>query len=55
MSLDDHMKSLRNKHANLERVLEEETSRPLPNSSILHDIKCQKLAIKDELEKLAHP
>ncbi len=55
MSLDDHMKSLQDKHADLERVLEEETSRPMPNSTILHDIKCQKLAIKDELQKLAHP
>lgn len=55
MSLDDHMKSLQDKHADLERVLQEETSRPLPDTGILHDIKCQKLAIKDELEKLAHP
>lgn len=55
MSLEDRVKALQDKHADLERVLEDEENRPLPDNVLLHDIKRQKLAIKDELERLAHP
>lgn len=55
MSLEDRVQALKDKHANLERLLEDEESRPLPDNVVLHDIKRQKLAIKDELARLAHP
>lgn len=54
MSLDDRVKALKDKHADLERLLEDEESRPLPDTVVLHDIKRQKLAIKDEIERLTH-
>lgn len=55
MSLEDRVKALQDRHADLERVLEDEESRPLPDNVVLHDIKRQKLAIKDEIERLTHP
>lgn len=55
MSLEDRVKALQDKHADLERILEDEESRPLPDNVVLHDIKRQKLAIKDEIERLTHP
>ena len=55
MSLEDRVKALHDRHADLERVLEDEESRPLPDNVVLHDIKRQKLAIKDEIERLTHP
>lgn len=55
MSLEDRVKALQDKHADLEKILEDEESRPLPDNVLLHDIKRQKLAIKDELQRLTHP
>lgn len=55
MSLEDRVKALQDRHADLERILEDEESRPLPDNVMLHDIKRQKLAIKDEIERLTHP
>jgi len=55
MSLDDRVKTLWEKKEDLERLLEEEESRPLPDIITVHDIKRQKLAIKDEIERLSHP
>lgn len=55
MSLVDRVKTLQDKHADLERVIEEENGRPMPDTVVLHDFKRKKLAIKDEIEKLTHP
>lgn len=49
MSLQDRIEALREKHALLERALDEEIHRPLPNQETVHDLKRQKLRIKDEL------
>ncbi|MBT5266237.1 MAG: YdcH family protein [Rhodospirillaceae bacterium] len=45
----DPIASLRERHATLDRLLEEENGRPQPDSGAIADIKRQKLAIKDEL------
>lgn len=55
MSVGDHVRALEEKHAEFEKMIEEEESRPLPDNVTLHDFKRQKLAIKDEIEKLVHP
>lgn len=55
MSVDDHVKALEEKHAEFEKLIQEEEARPLPDHVTLHDIKRQKLAIKDEISKLVHP
>ena len=55
MSLEDRVKTLQDKKEDLEKILEAEESRPLPDNISVHDLKRQKLAIKDEIERLTHP
>lgn len=55
MSLVDRVKTLEEKKEDLEKALELEESRPMPDNIIVHDLKRQKLAIKDEIERLNHP
>jgi hypothetical protein len=52
MSLRDHIGALRAKHAELERAIDEENKRPLPNQDAVSDLKRQKLRIKDEIFQL---
>jgi hypothetical protein len=53
MSLQDRIESLRARHQSLELALQEEIHRPLPNEDLIHDIKRQKLKIKDQIQLLA--
>lgn len=55
MSLEDRVKTLQEKHEDLEKTLEQEENRPLPDNIAVHDLKRQKLAIKDEIARLTHP
>src|SRR6266571_4313153 len=52
MSVQDRIESLREKHATLERAIDEEVHRPLPNHDAITDLKRQKLRIKDEIFQL---
>ena len=52
MSQLDRIEALKEKHASLERAIDEETHRPLPDQSAIHDLKRQKLRIKDEIFQL---
>jgi hypothetical protein len=52
MSQLDHIEALKEKHASLERAIDEETHRPLPDQAAIHDLKRQKLRIKDEIYQL---
>jgi len=52
MSLQDHIEALRAKHAELDRAIDEENKRPLPNQDAVSDLKRQKLRIKDEIYQL---
>ncbi len=52
MSLPDRVEALKEKHASLERAIDEENARPLPNQDTISDLKRQKLRIKDELFQL---
>jgi hypothetical protein len=52
MPLQDRIEALREKHASLERAIDEEIHRPLPNQEVVHDLKRQKLRIKDEIFQL---
>ena len=53
MSVTDHIQALKRKHAALESELEDENSRPMPDSAAVADLKRKKLAIKDEIVKLS--
>ena len=55
MSLQDRIEALRAKHAELERAIDEENRRPLPNRDAVSDLKRQKLRIKDEIFQLGAP
>jgi hypothetical protein len=52
MSQQDRIDALRERHAALERAIEEENTRPLPNDDAISDLKRQKLRIKDEIFQL---
>lgn len=52
MSQPDRIAALREQHAALERAIDEENRRPLPNDEVISDLKRQKLRIKDELYQL---
>lgn len=44
-----HMSALVEKHAGLERKIQEEMNRPAPNDALVHDLKKRKLRLKDQL------
>ena len=44
-----HVAALQAKHEGLERRIEEELSRPAPDSTTIQTLKNQKLRIKEEL------
>jgi hypothetical protein len=52
MPATDRIHSLLARHATLEEKLDNESGRPLPDDVAIHDLKRQKLAIKDEIERL---
>jgi hypothetical protein len=54
MSLSDRIETLRTRHRGLEEQIDQEVSRPLPNMDMIHDLKRQKLRIKDEIALLEH-
>ncbi len=55
MKVEERITALKARHADLEEALRQETRRPLPSSSVLNDLKRQKLKIKDEIQRLSSP
>ena len=53
MNSDDQVDSLIAQHKELQREIDEETQRPLPNSIALQALKRQKLRVKDEIMRMA--
>jgi hypothetical protein len=47
-----HVSALQLKHAGLERELEQEMSRPMPDLAIVQTLKKRKLRIKEELSHI---
>ena len=47
-----HASALQMKHAGLERRLEQELNRPLPDDVVIQEIKKRKLRIKEQLEHI---
>jgi hypothetical protein len=52
MSVEDRLASLKAKHSALDTAIDEENGRPHPDEVLLHDLKRQKLQLKDEISKL---
>ena len=53
MSVTEHLDSLKAKHLDLEQLIEQEEARPRPDEVKIHELKRQKLRIKDEIAQLA--
>jgi hypothetical protein len=49
----EHIAALQKKHAERETELDDQNSRPIPDTGAIADLKRQILAIKDELAKLS--
>ncbi|MDG1709259.1 MAG: YdcH family protein [Emcibacteraceae bacterium] len=47
-----HINSLSQKHAALDEKIHLEESRPVPDSTALHELKKEKLVLKDEMSRL---
>jgi len=52
MSMDERVASLKAKHEALELQIHEEETRPHPDELTLHQLKKEKLRIKDEIAAL---
>ncbi len=55
MNVQEHVDSLRHKHAHLEHLIDQEIHRPLPDQVTVARMKKEKLRIKEEIERLRHP
>jgi len=47
-----HHSALQLKHSGLERQIQEELSRPMPDHSVIQSLKKRKLRIKEELSHI---
>lgn len=52
MALDARIRELGNRHQTLERLIQDETSRPATDDIRLKELKRQKLRLKEEIESL---
>ena len=52
MTMDERIESLKSQHASLEATIQSEVCRPRPDDNVIHDLKRQKLRIKDEIVRL---
>jgi hypothetical protein len=52
MSLDAHLTELAEKHRELDKRIEKEESRPGSDDLTIHELKKEKLHLKDQMERL---
>lgn len=52
MAIEARIRELDVRHQNLERAIQDEITRPSSDTVRLHDLKRQKLRLKEELETL---
>ena len=50
LMIQNHLSALREKHEALERKINEEETRPLPDTIRIHSLKKEKLRLKEELQ-----
>ncbi|WP_082130264.1 YdcH family protein [Kiloniella spongiae] len=55
MATAERIESLRTKHVTLESAIDQESTRPHPDESLLMSLKKQKLRVKDEMQMLSDP
>ena len=54
MTMDAKIESLKRKHATLEQEIGGEVHRPVPDQSMISELKREKLKLKDEISDLEH-
>jgi hypothetical protein len=54
MAIDARIRELGSRHQNLEKAIEDEIRRPVYDSLRLHELKRQKLKLKEEMDMLRH-
>jgi hypothetical protein len=54
MSIDSHLSELVRRHQAIEEAILVETSHPASDDIKVHELKRQKLHLKDEIERLKH-
>ena len=52
MAIDARIRELGSRHQNLDKAIQDETSRPAADSARLKDLKRKKLRLKEEMEAL---
>jgi hypothetical protein len=52
MSVNDRIESLRSQHALLDDAIREENHRPHPDDARIHELKREKLRLKDEISAM---
>ncbi len=52
MPANERIVSLQSKHASLDREIDEENQRPHPDDTRLHELKREKLRIKDQITEM---
>ena len=52
MAIEARIRELGSRHSNLDRAIDEEMRRPTSDSLRLHDLKRQKLKLKEEIDGL---
>lgn len=52
MAIESRIRELGSRHENLDRKIQEETSRPARDETTLSELKRQKLRLKEEIEGL---
>lgn len=50
----EQIEALKAKHAKLDKAIDDEAHRPLPDTQQIHLLKREKLKIKDEIARLSH-
>jgi hypothetical protein len=50
--IGNHLITLHAKHAEIEKRIRDEDSRPAPDADVLHRLKAEKLHIKVEIDRL---
>lgn len=52
MHSEAHIDALSRKHAALDEKIHVEENRPAPDSTVIHELKKEKLVLKDEMARL---
>ncbi len=52
MALAQRIEALKRRHHEIDKQLLAEEGRPLPDDLVLHQLKCMKLNLKDEMSRL---